>query len=228
MRISVAAVIALLITSTVLFTNQSDNELISHQSEVADIRLVELPDGSKVTLNSKSTISYGSEWNRSLNLEGEAFFEVVKGSKFTVNTNSGTVEVLGTSFNVYSRDDQLIVNCKTGKVKVDIPGLSYQQVLTPGTGLRMSSNEVQERNLEVSNIATWQVGEFYFDNRPLEEVIEELSRQFDVEIRLNKVEDRFFTGYFISTDLNTALEMVCDPLALEYKVQESKVVISMK
>jgi ferric-dicitrate binding protein FerR (iron transport regulator) len=67
-----------------------------------------LPDGSKVLLNSKSTITYNkNNWNtnRTLNLDGEAFFDVEKGSTFTVKTTHGHVKVLGTEFNVNSSND---------------------------------------------------------------------------------------------------------------------------
>ena len=67
------------------------------------------PDNSQVKLNADSRITFSPDsWNKSrlVNLQGEAFFEVQKGSTFTVETDHGKVTVLGTSFNIYSRNDQ--------------------------------------------------------------------------------------------------------------------------
>ena len=81
-----------------------------------------LPDNSEVVLNSGSEIQY-KKWNwdnnRSLNLEGEAFFKVAKGKKFEVNTTVGKVTVLGTQFNVKQRENYFDVSCYEGKVKVN-------------------------------------------------------------------------------------------------------------
>ena len=79
-----------------------------------------LPDGSQVILNSDSELEYNDNFShdRTLNLNGEAFFQVEKGKSFTVVTNEGEVAVLGTSFNVLARDGVFVVSCKTGKVRV--------------------------------------------------------------------------------------------------------------
>ena len=72
-------------------------------------------------LNSKSTITFNKHnWdtNRTLELNGEAFFDVEKGNTFTVKTSQGNVSVLGTEFNVNASVDFFRVSCYEGKVKV--------------------------------------------------------------------------------------------------------------
>ena len=91
------------------------NTLVSQQKTIA------LPDASEVHLNSKSTITFNaSQWddNRSVSLDGEAFFKVATGKRFDVKTNLGTVTVLGTQFNVKHRNGYLEVTCYEGKVSV--------------------------------------------------------------------------------------------------------------
>ena len=98
---SIAATLAILFG---LFFLMSTNE-ISHKTAFGEQKIIELPDGSQVTMNSKSLIEFNPDsWesNRILKLSGEAYFKVKKGSQFTVNTDNGNVIVLGTEFNVNS------------------------------------------------------------------------------------------------------------------------------
>ncbi len=193
---------------------------------VGEFEQVTLPDGSQVSLNANSTLSYSEEWNRTLSLEGEAFFEVTKGSQFTVNTSGGTVQVLGTSFNVFARDNDLVVACKTGKVKVEVAEKSYSQVITPGETVSSMKDTVKMTRIEPLMIGKWQSGEFYFENRPVTEVLNEIQRQYQVTITTEHLEDKLFSGYFISTaGLDMALSMVCEPLNLSYNIVDEKDVV---
>ena len=102
-----------------------------------------LPDSSKITVNAGSVVAFNAkkwEEDRKVELEGEAFFEVKKGSRFQVHTSYGTVEVLGTSFNVYARPDAFAVDCFTGKVRV-ATDKSEEQILTPGLGTKLTAQE---------------------------------------------------------------------------------------
>lgn len=225
-----------LVAATVLFFiglnvfKTGDPQVLSAPVEIAttigEFEQVSLPDGTKVSLNANSKLSYSGEWNRTLSLEGEAFFEVTKGSKFTVNTTGGTVQVLGTSFNVFARDTDLVVACKTGKVKVEVADKSYSQVITPGETVSSMKDTVKMTKIEPLMIGKWQSGEFYFENRPVTEVLNEIQRQYQVTITTDSLEDKLFSGYFISTaGLDMALSMVCEPLNLSYDIVDGKDVV---
>ncbi len=193
---------------------------------IGENQKITLPDGSQVSLNANSRITYDEDWNRTLSLEGEAFFEVTEGSKFTVNTAGGTVEVLGTSFNVFARDQDLVVACKTGKVKVDVARKSYTEVITPGETISSMKDTVKKLKIEPLMIGKWQTGEFYFENRPVTEVLNEIQRQYQVTIQTDSLDDKLFSGYFINTDgLDMALSMVCEPLNLSYNIIDGKDVV---
>ena len=104
---------------------------------------VNLPDGSSIQLNGGSEASYdASSWedNREISLEGEAFFDVEKGSPFQVVTAQGTVEVLGTTFNVQNRNGEFEVTCYTGKVRVASEGQEVE--LTPGDRAVLQDKEL--------------------------------------------------------------------------------------
>ena len=116
--IGIAASVIFLLGLMILFNFSSNTE---YSSDFGKQLSFELPDGSKVTLNSMSTVSFNKEnWknNRTLTLDGEAFFEVKKGQKFKVQTTQGNVTVLGTEFNINTTNDYLKVLCYEGKVKV--------------------------------------------------------------------------------------------------------------
>ena len=103
----------------------------------------QFPDGSKYTLNANSHMDYdlkGFETNRVLTLHGEAFFSVLDGSSFVVNTDRGKVTVLGTEFNVNSRDDLFHVACVKGEVQVNFKGKREVIALMAGDACRLNKD----------------------------------------------------------------------------------------
>jgi len=143
-----------------------------------------LPDGSNVSLNADSKISFSkSAFNkkRLLKLDGEAFFSVQKGSSFVVETTMGKIEVLGTSFNVYSRNQQFNVSCLSGKVKVTVADQTV--VIERGEEAGLRSGVLQKTtNNPTETMADWRTGEFHFVNISLISIFEEIERQFNVTI----------------------------------------------
>ena len=117
---AVAASLALLIGVYVTFFQT--NEMIFETGNAKTLSF-KLPDHTSVTLNADSKITFNKDdWNenRMVLLEGEAFFEVKKGSTFSVISDDKVVNVLGTSFNVRSRNSQYQVACFTGEVAVKL------------------------------------------------------------------------------------------------------------
>jgi transmembrane sensor len=191
----------------------------------------QLPDGSQIALNAGSRIRYdqnnfGSE--RKVNLDGEAFFSVVKGSKFVVSTRNGNVTVLGTSFNVYSRDNEFIVTCVTGKVKVTSDDASI--VINPGESSRLSDGKLVSSTVNNTEATTgWIKGEFTYENSPLNQVLGEIERQFNIKFVGGNFDSRYFTGTFTNKDLKNTLDIVCIPMGLTYAVgDKGKILIQEK
>lgn len=162
-----------------------------------------LPDGSKVQLNAYSSVSYKPySWkiSRRVKMEGEAFFEVVKGSKFSVITPNGSVAVLGTSFNVIARGELFDVTCVTGRVEVTSANSST--LLTPGMGSTLQEGSlVSSEGRDADAITGWIKGEFSFSDARLIDVIEEIERQYNITIVAPKDLNYFYTGKF-SMDKN--------------------------
>jgi ferric-dicitrate binding protein FerR (iron transport regulator) len=193
----------------------------------ANMVTVALPDGSQVILNAASVIKYNKRsWNkvRSVQLDGEAFFRVKKGCRFEVVTSNGVVWVLGTTFNVFARDNRLQVYCETGKVAV---AANDTVLLTPGMKAQTTTGLSLITYNAGTHESTWQQGDFWFSNAPLKDVIAEMGRQFDVDIRYNNLGDRYYTGYFNRRSLNEALRTVFYPMQLTFKI-DNKVVYIIK
>lgn len=187
-----------------------------------------LPDDSRVTLNADSRIEYrAEEWRdeRRLSLEGEAFFEVEEGPSFEVRTSLGKVTVLGTAFNVYSREDRFSVRCTSGRVKVTAGRDTAGLVLTPGEECRLTAGGVLAKTeFDLGQGVGWLRDVYRFDEQPLAIVFAELERQFDVTIRADRaVRQRLYSGAFSGRDLDAALRDVCWPMNLVAE-QEGKTI----
>jgi ferric-dicitrate binding protein FerR (iron transport regulator) len=176
-----------------------------------------LPDESTVVLNDASKIEFNRKTfvsNREIHLQGEAFFEVAKGVPFTVQTSKGSVRVLGTSFNVYNHADGFRVQCQTGKVKVS--NMAGQTViLTPGLSTHLNPDGTLITSPNSDTRIKWLEGLYEYKEVPLQFVINELERQFNIHIELKAdVKNTLYTGFFEDDDMDEALNSVFWPLKL--------------
>ncbi len=186
-----------------------------------------LPDGSQVWLNADSKISYRDfkqSDERKVTLKGEAYFDVREGGKFEVTGEYGTVLVLGTSFNVSQREG-LHVSCFKGSVQVTTKK-GRQLTLKAGNTTR-TKNDVPTTptRFNAEKEATWLTGDFYFEGASLEYVLEELERQFNVEVVYEGIVQRTYTGYFNNRDLDEALQLIFQPMSLPYKKEGNKIYV---
>ncbi len=200
---------------------------ITIQTEIAETQVITLPDNSIVSLNAGSSLRYHKNSfmkNRVLHLKGEAFFDVSKGSSFTVTTENGEITVLGTEFNVYSRDQILQVQCFEGRVKVNKE--ANEVILTQGKGVK-SINKQDFSIFDFSNSQPdWLSGKSSFIEVPLEQLIKELERQYDVKIQTGNVDvNRIFTGFFKHNDLKIALRTSFDPMNINYTFENEKSIV---
>ena len=130
----------------------------------AETREISLPDKSEVILGAVSRLKYDKETynqgDRLLRLEGEAFFEVEKGAPFIIECKEGRVEVLGTSFNVHSRNKRLTVSCRSGMVKVGDKSGRHEFIISKGQGVTISGKKAEEFLVDSYKIGSWQEGIF--------------------------------------------------------------------
>lgn len=220
--IKVAAAIAILITGTYFYLNSLDTTITT---EFAQRTEVTLPDNSEIVLNSGSKVSFSEKkWDkkRNVTLDGEAFFKVAKGKKFTVSTEIGSVSVLGTQFNVENRDGFFEVTCFEGLVQVNYKNL--QRKLPAGTSFVVVNGEIMDGTVLKNGLPSWMNNESSFKSIPLKYVFAELERQYNVQVATENVnENQLFTGTFSNTDLKIALESISTPSKISYKLEGENV-----
>ena len=199
------------------------NPETSIQTLASETSTITLPDNSKVELNQLSKLIYNKgNWdkNRQLKLKGEAFFDVEKGKRFDVTTEFGNVSVLGTEFNVLSRDSIFKVSCYEGLVQVVYGNQTAQ--LPAGTEFVLKSGTV-EQTLIATAEPYWLKNMSVFENASIDQVIQEIEKQFNITI-LRKFDKNqiMFTGAFEHKNLENALKSVTQPLSLTYEITNSK------
>ena len=225
--LKVAAAVLVVIAGYALYnTLLRDQDHI--QTEMANQEEIILPDSSTAILNALSSIKYSSHnWqkNRTLQLKGEAFFEVNKGSKFDVNTMIGTVTVLGTKFNVVVRDEYFQVVCFEGKVQVEYKGGT--NILTAGRMFRALNGETLLSDVKLADKPSWMLNESSFSSLPYAYIIDELERQYNVVVKTKSVNTAvLFTGSFVHNDLELALQALTRPLNLKYSVEGKEIILT--
>ena len=202
----------------------------TYTTELAEKTSFELPDGSQVDMNAGSTITFEkSGWseNRSLNLQGEAFFKVQKGSSFTVNTDQGNVRVLGTQFTVNARENLYHVTCFEGKVRV-VTKAKDSLILTQGMSVIINKGDKKEFNTS-STSPSWIENESSFEDIPIDVVLDELERQFDISIQGKEyLKSASFTGRFSHKDATLAIQTVFIAMEIPYTMKADGNVVIQK
>lgn len=198
-----------------------------------------LQDGSKVILNSGSSLRYIKNFQtdqRELELVGEAYFEVAKDSlrPFRVRTGPITTMALGTSFNIKAYENEALdISLLTGLVEVDVKLDEYQKVsLIPGEALNINLDKRQFRKqgFEEAKLMAWTRKTIVFDQTPISEITRVLENWYGVRIEfLNRPnEDLKVSGLFRDQTLKNVLEGLSYTARFEFKIQKDHVTITFK
>lgn len=183
----------------------ANKELVYHTMVVpkAGEYFLELPDGTKVWLNSFSELKFPINFRggeRKVYLKGEAYFEVAKDASkpFYVMLDDMAVKVLGTSFNVNAYRDRgnVLTTLVTGKIEIlDTLGKSLA-VLNPSEQADFSNSKVDVTRVNVDNCISWREGKFYFEAMRLEDIMLQLQRWYDIEVFFasENLKNKTFTG----------------------------------
>ena len=162
---------------------------------IGETTVLTLPDNSKVYISASSSVQIKRlNWERNITLKGEAYFEVEKGKKFTVATKDASVKVLGTKFNVISRDNYFETICYEGRVLVTYN--DTKRVLNVGEKFLVIDNKIIETRNTEKDLPKWNGGKSSFKNTPIEYVLKEFERHYNIKIKANFNVDEKFTGSF--------------------------------
>lgn len=181
------------------FSNSNESALIS--TPKGGQYTVVLPDGTKVFLNSASSIKFPAAFEKNMRyveITGEAYFEVtkMKHKPFRVKSGDQTVEVLGTHFNInaYHDENSIKTTLVEGAVKV-ISGKS-SKLLKPGQQAVLSANKIQlNPDPDMEEITAWKNGYFYFKGSDIETIMRQIARWYNVDVTFEgEIPKRTFTG----------------------------------
>lgn len=213
---------------------------LQHQIHVPTGQHVEimLADGSKVWLNSGSTLTFPSKFNgkkRMVELDGEGFFEVKsdKEHPFIVSTSKYQVKAVGTSFNIYDYQDspQFEAALLNGKVEVTTNAKkSSVVILTPNQRAALCQGVLKVKPIENANNYLWRKGILYF-NEPLLGVFDKLQEYYDIEFQIRNSsltrKSPYCTGKFRAKDgLEHIIRVLKETNHFDYQIDyESKKII---
>lgn len=229
-------------------TNNGDPELVSEfyimetfETQKGEKARVSFSDGTKVMLNSSSSIQFPKEFrgsNREVYLEGEAYFEVAHDPDlpFVVHVQDAKVEVLGTEFNIrgWKEDPAVEVAVRDGKVAVGSTDEQQedqpQVILTKDlyTSVNRGAPPSPARRTNITSHLIWTHGGLFFDNVPFIQVIRDIERRFNVNIEgvdpdLLEIP---YTGTFQYAELDEVLSVVAASINFEYQRVGSEIIIN--
>ena len=190
----VAACLALTFLSGWLIWQTWMSATMETVSTLAEVRTLHLPDGSEVTLNRYSTLTYPKRFKdkeRQVTLEGEARFDVARDTlhPFIVQAEAVRVQVLGTHFNVeaYKADRQVKTTLFEGRVAVSTGQTGEALILSPGENAiydKHTGTLEQTPAPQAEDEVLWTRGILRFDQETLEEIARQLSNAYHTEVRI--------------------------------------------
>lgn len=207
------------------------------QIPVGGFYQLKLADGTKVWLNSLTQLRFpvtfaGEE--RKVYLTGEAYFEVARDSvhPFIVATDEGMeVKVYGTEFNVDTyRKGMVKTTLVNGKVGIRVSATGEEVRLSPNQmALFMRATQsIQVENVDPYGAVAWKDGKFVFEDEPIEEIMERLSRWYDVKVFYanERIKKHTFTGIITRfADISDVLHLMEETAAVEFRIQGDTVTV---
>ncbi|MFK7781103.1 FecR family protein [Psychroserpens sp.] len=219
------SIAAILVISLGYFINSS--KTISNG--IGSTQTIVLEDGSKIDLNANSSISYKRFFwskNKTVNLNGEAYFNISKGHGFKVETSKGTVRVLGTEFNIKDRTT-FELKCYEGKVEFSQNNkTSTPKILTEGMQINIEDNRIEDLTFQ-EDFPNWKNGVSKFNEQPLALVLQELTHYYKINFNTQDIDtSRLFSGSFENNNLELALKSTLVPMGISYKIEDNICILS--
>jgi len=199
---------------------------------------LQLADGTKVWLNSESVLRYPVQFignERRVELTGEAYFEVTRNEKvpFLVESGEQTVKVLGTQFNISSYTENPIIYTTLVKGSVEVFAKNkpqLKQILVPNeqTAINKADDQISKRVVDTYKYVAWKDGRFVFDDQTLGEIMNTLSKWYDVDVTFasNELRNFRFTGDLQRySDFGEVLRKIGKTNEVKFIVENNKITI---
>ncbi|MCK3684468.1 FecR family protein [Maribellus sp. YY47] len=214
-----AAVFLVILGFIIILTSQgkiNNNQYTSVITENGQRTKVVLPDSSIVWLNSGTTLSYNysQKDRRSIILKGQGFFQVKRNESkpFVVQCDEIKVTVLGTTFDVnnYPENKKIFVVLESGSVELNHNNTNY--ILKPGeiADYDEKNKSISINDADIQKYISWKDGKLIFRNDPMELVIKELERWYNIKIIVKdpEVYNSIFTGTVINKDYSRIFKLI--------------------
>lgn len=245
-QISTYAAVALLAVAIssmyFLFFHEEDNSLYSRYigGDGLEADVVELPDGTHISLGSKTTFHYDKDYGkdkRIVYLEGEAYFDVAKqkDKPFIVKTKEQDIEALGTKFNVmaYPLDSLVVTTLSEGSVCLTSLNMAHPTILKPDQQLIYNRNTKKSylQDVDAQQYSSWKTGYYYFPQQSLQAILDRLSHVYGIKFTVNSeaLNKRTFTGTFYrGQSIKDIMDIINLSIPIRYKIDDHHVTISEK
>ena len=232
------AIIAILLTSLFSYFGKQSGNIASTYigGDGLEADVVVLPDGTKISLGSKTTFHYDPDFGNSkrvVYLSGEAYFEVAQQKKkpFIVKTNGQEITVLGTKFNVMSYPSDSLLTTTLVEGSIQLKTDNGQVILKPNQQFTYN-RKTQRHTLETVDAlqyTSWTNGYYYFHDQRLENILHRLSHIYGIEFTINssKLKNVVFRGTFYrGQSINDIMNIINISIPIKYKIEDNKVFIS--
>jgi len=227
--LKIAASLTVLAVAGFLILNMlSPNKLINFGTEIS---MISLEDGSQLWLSPNSVIEYDrnfSKNHRTMAFEGKAFFDVTKNEDlpFIVNMGAQSIEVLGTSFNLTHRNDNVILEVLTGVVKFR-DSQDRQNTAKAGQSIVFNAtlNTASLSEIKSTNAFSWKERSLSFNSTPLEQVFKDLENYYEINIDdndINIADCTFSSPKLDNASLDQTLEILNKVAGVEFTGDASK------
>jgi transmembrane sensor len=195
-----------------------------------------LPDGTKVWLNAETTLKYPGVFakdHRTVELEGEAYFEVAQKQQqpFIVKSKAQELQVLGTAFNISAYPDEPVTRTTlaSGAVQVKNLSTSLADKLQPGLQSEVNRERTIIRQADVFSATAWKSGLFSFRNASVEELMKQLRRWYGVEVEFEGAIPPMRINGEVDRNMSAAKVFeVLDYLDIQFRITNNKIIISNK
>ena len=228
MRVAAIALIILSLGITGIYLNNagylSKRNIVVANNDQKNIQ-VELPDGSKIFLNRNTELSYRKNFGRhtrEVRLRGEAFFEISSDASrpFSIDAGNARVKVVGTSFNVITKNAESAVEVyvKTGKVMLSDNSGSKSLILDPEFIGTMDSETSEKKVNENPNYLSWNTGLLQYNGQKLDVVFNDLKRVYNMDIVADDPEilEYPWTSPIDNQSQDTIIRLICASFNLSY------------
>jgi len=233
---SVAAVVFFTMTCGMAYLYMAEpNEIYTYSAQTIPVEYL-LADGTKVTLNKNSSLTYSSNFGkerRDVKLKGEAFFKVAKDKNrpFAVEALGTKTEVLGTSFNVRTNAATKEVSTTLIEGSVRFIADNCELKLKPGEEIIYSntSNKYTLEKTDVQLNTAWISGRFNYSNLTFADLTDKLEKIYHVDILVNdkNVANRIVSASFLTDEpVEDILDALKTELNFNYKVDSNQIIIS--